>query len=87
MPGGNGIRVDSAIYPGYTITSHYDSMIAKVMSYAATRDEAIAKMKWALAEFIVEGISTNIDFQLSLLRNEDFKSGNVDIGFLSRLGY
>ncbi len=87
VPCGNGIRVDSAIYSGYTITSHYDSMIAKVMSYAATRDEAIAKMKWALAEFIVEGISTNIDFQLSLLRNEDFKSGNVDIGFLSRLGY
>lgn len=87
VPCGHGIRVDSAIYSGYTITSHYDSMIAKVMAYAATRDEAISKMKWALAEFIVEGISTNIDFQLSLLRNEDFKSGNVDIGFLSRLGY
>ncbi len=87
VPCGNGIRVDSAVYSGYTITPHYDSMIAKVMAHAPTRDEAIAKMRWALAEFIVGGISTNIDFQLSLLRNEDFKKGNVDIGFLSRLGY
>ena len=87
VPCGNGIRVDSAIYSGYTITPHYDSMIAKVMTHAATREEAIAKMRWALAEFIVEGIPTNIDFQLSLLRNEDFKKGNIDIGFLSRLGY
>ena len=87
VPCGNGIRVDSAVYSGYTITPHYDSMIAKVMAHAPTRDEAIAKMRWALAEFIVGGISTNIDFQLSLLRNEDFKKGNVDIGFLARLGY
>lgn len=87
VPCGNGIRVDSAVYSGYTITPHYDSMIAKVMAHAPTRAEAIAKMRWALAEFIVGGISTNIDFQLSLLRNKDFKKGNVDIGFLSRLGY
>ena len=87
VPCGNGVRVDSCVYPGYTVTPHYDSMIAKVMTYAKTRDEAIAKMRWALAEFIVEGISTNIDFHLSLLRNEDFRRGNVDIGFLGRLGY
>ena len=87
VPCGNGVRVDSCVYPGYTVTPHYDSMIAKVMTHAKTRDEAIAKMRWALAEFIVEGISTNIDFHLSLLRNEDFRRGNVDIGFLGRLGY
>lgn len=87
IPCGNGVRVDSCVYSGYTVTPHYDSMIAKVMTHAKTRDEAIAKMRWALAEFIVEGISTNIDFHLSLLRNEDFRQGNVDIGFLGRLGY
>ncbi len=87
IPCGNGVRVDSCVYSGYTVTPHYDNMIAKVMTHAKTRDEAIAKMRWALAEFIVEGISTNIDFHLSLLRNEDFRRGNVDIGFLGRLGY
>lgn len=87
MPGGNGIRIDSAVYSGYEITPYYDSMIAKVMAYAPTRDEAIQKMKWALAEFIVEGIDTNIDFQLDLLRDKDFEVGNVDIGFLQRKGY
>ncbi len=87
VPCGNGIRVDSSVYSGYTITPFYDSMIAKVMAYAPTRSEAIAKMRWALAEFIVNGIETNIDFQLSILRNESFKDGNIDIGFLSRLGY
>lgn len=87
MPCGNGIRVDSAVYSGYTITPHYDSMIAKVMAYAPSREQAIAKMKWALAEFIVEGIDTNIDFQLSLLRDKEFQSGKVDIGFLQRKGY
>ena len=87
IPCGNGIRVDSSVYSGYTITPHYDSMIAKVMAHAPTRNEAIAKMRWALAEFIVEGISTNIDFQLALLRNEEFRRGDVDVGFLGRLGY
>ena len=76
-----------AVYSGYTITPHYDSMIAKVMAHAPTRNEAIAKMRWALAEFIVEGISINIDFQLALLRNEEFRRGDVDVGFLGRLGY
>ena len=62
-------------------------MIAKVMAYAPTRYEAIQKMKWALAEFIVEGIDTNIDFQLNILRDQDFETGNVDIGYLGRKGY
>lgn len=87
MPGGNGIRIDSAVYSGYEISPYYDSMIAKVMAYAPTRQEAIQKMKWALAEFIVEGIDTNIDFQLSILRDKDFEDGNIDIGYLARKGY
>lgn len=84
MPGGPGIRIDSAVYQGYTISPYYDSMIAKLIAYAPTRDEAIKKMKWALAEFLVEGVDTNIDFQLNLLRDENFQSANYDIGYLGR---
>lgn len=84
IPGGPGIRIDSSAYQGYTITPYYDSMIAKLIVYAPTRDEAIAKMKWALAEFIVEGVDTNIDFQLSLVRDPAFEEGNYDIGYLGR---
>lgn len=84
IPGGPGIRVDSSAYQGYTITPYYDSMIAKLIVHAPTREEAIAKMKWALAEFIVEGVDTNIDFQLEIIKNSDFRSGNYDIGFLNR---
>ena len=84
IPGGPGIRIDSSAYQGYTITPYYDSMIAKLIVYAPTREEAIAKMKWALAEFIVEGVDTNIDFQLSLIRDPVFEAGNYDIGYLSR---
>ena len=84
IPGGPGIRIDSSAYQGYTITPYYDSMIAKLIVYAPTRDEAIAKMKWALAEFIVEGVDTNIDFQLSLIRDPAIEEGNYDIGYLGR---
>lgn len=84
IPGGPGIRVDSAVYQGYTIPPYYDSMIAKLIVHAPTREEAIMKMKWALAEFIVEGVDTNIDFQLSLLRDPAFESGNYDIAYLNR---
>lgn len=84
IPGGPGIRIDSSAYQGYTITPYYDSMIAKLIVYAPTREEAIAKMKWALAEFIVEGVDTNIDFQLSLIRDPVFESGKYDIGYLGR---
>ena len=84
IPGGPGIRIDSSAYQGYTITPYYDSMIAKLIVYAPTREEAIAKMKWALAEFIVEGVDTNIDFQLSLIRDPVFESGKYDIGYLNR---
>lgn len=85
MPGGPGVRIDSAVYGGYIIPPYYDSMIAKLIVHANTRQEAIMKMRWALAEFLVEGVDTNIDFQLSLLHNKDFEAGNYDIGFLDRL--
>lgn len=82
LPGGPGVRIDSAVYQGYTITPYYDSMIAKLIVYAADRATAIQKMKWALAEFLVDGVDTNIDFQLSILRHPEFVSGTFDNGFL-----
>jgi acetyl-CoA carboxylase, biotin carboxylase subunit len=81
-PGGPGVRVDSAAYPGYTIPPFYDSMIAKVITYGATRDEAISKMKRALHEFVIEGIETTIPFHLRLLDNETFVSGDFNTKFL-----
>lgn len=84
IPGGPGIRVDSAAYQGYVITPYYDSMIAKLIAYAPTRAEAIMKMKWALSEFIVEGVDTNIDFQLELIKDRNFELGEYDIGYLNR---
>lgn len=84
LPGGPGVRIDSAVYQGYVIPPHYDSMIAKLIVYAPTRAQAIMKMKWALAEFLIEGVETNIDFQLSLLKDPAFECGEYDIGFLGR---
>ena len=84
MPGGFGVRIDTAVYQGYEIPPYYDSMIAKVLVRGRNRKEAIQKMKVALSEFLIEGINTNIDFQLNLLRDEDVESGNFDIGFLNR---
>ncbi len=84
MPGGPGIRIDGAVYQGYTITPYYDSMIGKLIAHGSDRDDAIRKMKWALSEFIVDGVDTNIDFQLEIIRHPDFRNGNYDIGFLNR---
>ncbi|MDQ0194415.1 acetyl-CoA carboxylase biotin carboxylase subunit [Paenibacillus wynnii] len=81
-PGGLGVRVDSAAYPGYTISPFYDSMIAKLIVWAPTRQEAIAKMKRALGEFAVEGIHTTIPFHQKLLEHPVFLDGNFDIKFL-----
>lgn len=81
-PGGAGVRIDSAVYPGYTISPHYDSMIAKLIVWGATRDEAIARMKRALSEFAIEGIRTTIPFHLKLLNHSKFVQGNFDIKFL-----
>lgn len=84
IPGGPGIRVDDAIYAGYTIPPHYDNMIAKLIAYASTRDEAIAKMKWALCEFLVDGVDTNIDFLLKLINTVIFTNGDYNIAWLNQ---
>ncbi|OPA81340.1 acetyl-CoA carboxylase biotin carboxylase subunit [Paenibacillus selenitireducens] len=81
-PGGLGVRVDSGAYPGYTISPHYDSMIAKLIVHANTREEAIARMKRALAEFVIDGIHTTIPFHLRLLEHPKFIAGDFDIKFL-----
>ncbi|MBY8913016.1 acetyl-CoA carboxylase biotin carboxylase subunit [Bacillus sp. YC2] len=81
-PGGLGVRVDSAAYPGYSIPPYYDSMIAKLITYGKTRDEAIARMKRALSEFVIEGIETTIPFHLKLLEHETFVSGEFNTKFL-----
>ncbi len=86
IPGGAGIRVDSAMYHGYVIPPYYDSMIAKVIAYAPDRPQAIQRMRRALTEFLVEGIQTNIEYQLAILRNPDFAAGTYDIGFIGRHG-
>ncbi len=84
MPGGFGVRLDTAVYQGYEIPPYYDSMIAKLIVKGRDRSEAITKMKVALSEMLIEGIQTNIDFQLNLLRDKEFESGIFDIGFLNR---
>ena len=84
MPGGPGIRIDGAVYQGYTITPYYDSMISKLIAHGSTREDAINKMRWALSEFIVEGVDTNIDFQLEIIKQPEFRSGDYDNGFLNR---
>ncbi len=84
IPGGPGVRVDSAIYQGYAIPPYYDSMLAKLIVHAPSRKEAIMKMRWALSEFIVDGVDSNIDFQLKLIKNKAFESGDYDITFLER---
>ncbi len=84
LPGGNGIRVDTAIYSGYTIPMNYDSMIAKVIVHGKDRNESICKMKSALAEFAVEGITTNVDFLYKILENENFIKNNYDTSFIEK---
>ncbi len=82
VPGGHGIRVDSHVYAGYTIPPNYDSMIAKLITVAQTREEAIAKMSRALMEFVIEGVQTTIPFHLKLMQNEDFIAGNYTTKFM-----
>lgn len=81
-PGGPGVRVDSAAYPGYTIPPYYDSMIAKLIVHAPTREEAIARMRRALSEFVIEGIHTTIPFHIKLMEHEKFQSGEFNTKFL-----
>lgn len=82
LPGGHGIRIDTHVYAGYTISPYYDSMIAKLIVTAQTREECITKMKRALEEFVIEGIKTTIPFHLQLMDNEDFISGNYTTKFM-----
>lgn len=82
LPGGNGIRIDTAIYSGYTIPSNYDSMIAKIIVYGTSRNEAIAKMKRALEEIVIEGIETNRDFLYEIVTDLDFIRGDFDTSFI-----
>lgn len=83
-PGGHGVRVDSHAYQGYVIPSNYDSLIAKLITTAPTRKEAIAKMYRALDEFIIEGIKTTIPFHKKMMLNKDFINGNIDTKYLER---
>lgn len=82
IPGGNGVRVDTAVYTGYTIPPYYDSMILKVMAYAKDRDEAIKKLRSVLGEVIIEGLDTNLDFQYDILNNENFIEGKITTDFI-----
>lgn len=82
-PGGLGVRVDSAAYPGYHIPPYYDSMIAKLITYAPTREEAIKRMKRALDEFIIDGVHTTIPFHSIVMDNEVFKNGDFNTNFLT----
>lgn len=84
LPGGNGIRIDSAIYEGYTIPPTYDSMIAKIITHGENRNEAISKMKRALEEIVIEGVETNIDFLFKIIKNPNFIRGNFDTSFIEK---
>ncbi|MBU3218461.1 acetyl-CoA carboxylase biotin carboxylase subunit, partial [Clostridium estertheticum] len=84
IPGGYGVRVDSAAYQGYKIPPTYDSMIGKLIVHGKDRDEAICKMRRALGEFIIEGVDTNIDFQFKIVNNKDFIKGKFDTGFIGK---
>ncbi len=85
LPGGPGVRVDTGIYNGYTIPSHYDSLIAKLIVHGRDRTEAILKMKSALEEFIIEGVNTTIPFHKRVLNSPDFISGNFHTNFIEKL--
>lgn len=85
IPGGNNIRFDSQLYEGYKIPVNYDSMLGKLIVWGRSREEAIAKMKSALNEMIIDGVETNVDFQLYLLDNKDFRSGNYHTGTIERI--
>jgi acetyl-CoA carboxylase biotin carboxylase subunit len=83
-PGGKGVRVDTHVYSGYTVPPHYDSMIAKLIVTASTREIAIARMRRALGEFTIRGIKTTIPFQLEIINHPDFINGHYDIGWVGR---
>lgn len=85
LPGGKGVRIDSAIYSGYTVPAYYDSMLAKLIVHAKNRDEAIKKMRSALGEIIIEGIDTNVDYQYEIMNHPDYIAGDIDIEFIEKM--
>jgi acetyl-CoA carboxylase biotin carboxylase subunit len=87
VPGGHGVRVDSHVYSGYTIPPNYDSMIAKLIVTAQTREEALVKMKRALSEFVIEGVKTTVPFHLKLMDDEGFKAGNFTTAYLETFDF
>ncbi|MCP2045258.1 acetyl-CoA carboxylase biotin carboxylase subunit [Pontibacter sp. HSC-36F09] len=87
VPGGHGVRVDSHVYSGYTIPSNYDSMIAKLIVTAQTREEALVKMKRALSEFVIEGVKTTVPFHLKLMDDPGFKEGNFTTAYLDNFDF
>ncbi|MFH1502509.1 MAG: acetyl-CoA carboxylase biotin carboxylase subunit, partial [Candidatus Eisenbacteria bacterium] len=84
VPGGPGIRVDTHLCAGCTITTHYDSMIAKLLAHGNTREETIARMRRALQEFVIVGVATTIPFHMNMMNDPDFLSGHFDTGTLER---
>ena len=84
QPGGLGVRVDSAVYQEYSIPPHYDSMIAKLITYGDTREVSIQKMKRALEEYVIIGIDTNIQLHQKIIKSDEFISGKYDINYMSR---
>ena len=84
QPGGLGVRVDSAVYQGYNIPSHYDSMIGKLITFAETRAECISKMKRALEEYVIMGINTNLQLHQNIIQSDEFLSGKYDINYMSK---
>ena len=87
LPGGHGVRVDSHVYAGYSIPPNYDSMIAKLIVSAQSREELLVRMKRALEEFVIEGIKTTIPFHIKLMDDEGFKSGNFTTAFLDNFDF
>jgi acetyl-CoA carboxylase biotin carboxylase subunit len=87
FPGGRGVRVDSHIYTGYTIPSNYDSMIAKLIVTASSRERVLMRMKRSLEEFVIEGIQTTIPFHLKLMDNKEFRKGNYTTNFLEEFKF
>lgn len=85
LPGGNGVRIDSAIYAGYKVPPYYDSMIGKLIVYGQDRNEAIRKMQRALGEFVVCGIDTNIDYQFKILNTQEYQKGSFTTSFIKEV--
>ncbi len=85
QPGGLGVRVDSAVAAGSKVLPHYDSLIAKLIVHGADRGEALRRLRWALEQYVVEGIQTNIPFHLRLLENKEYVNGSLDTGLLKRV--